>query len=155
MVGGLITTMDQVLESGATSETDRAIQNPGEISAMMTQASEEIQNELSSQGEKLRNQLTNTFGFDDIQSQLSLGYQFSFAGNISGAISHVKMADSALENTISSLLRSGQELTLLSANNTLALDNNTRQILTALGSSLTDLGDEIREQRTGLIGMIE
>ena len=61
----------------------------------MTQASEDIQNGLASQGD---NQLSNTFDFNEIQSQLSLGYQFAFAGNTSGAISHVEMADEALEN---------------------------------------------------------
>jgi hypothetical protein len=54
---------------------------------MMTQASEGIQNELAGQRDKLTNQLVNTFGFNEIQSQLSLGYQFAFAGNTSGAIS--------------------------------------------------------------------
>ncbi|MGH9976640.1 MAG: hypothetical protein ACRD8Z_12530 [Nitrososphaeraceae archaeon] len=33
----------------STSTDDATIQDPGEISAMMTQASEDIQNELSSQ----------------------------------------------------------------------------------------------------------
>lgn len=143
------------IEETKASPTDNATQNPGEFSAMMTQASEEIQNELASQGDKLRDQLANTFGFNEIQSQLSLGYQFSFAGDISGAISQVEMADSALEDTISSLFRTGQELTSISKNNSLTLDNDTRKILTAVGSGLTDLGAEIREQRTSLVGMLE
>jgi hypothetical protein len=71
----------------STSTDDATIQDPREISAMMTQASEDLQNELSSQGNKLKNQLASTFGFNEIQSQLSLGYQFAFAGNTSEAIS--------------------------------------------------------------------
>jgi hypothetical protein len=137
------------------STTGTAIQDPGEISAMMTQAGEEIRNELASQGDKLGEQLANTFGFKEIQSQLSLGYQFSFAGNISEAISQAKRADSALEDTISSVFRTGQKLTSLSQNHSLTLDNDTRQILTTVGNGLTDLGTEIREQRTSLIGMLE
>jgi hypothetical protein len=152
---GLLMASIGTIEETKASPTDNATQNPGEFSAMMTQASEEIQNELASQGDKLRDQLANTFGFNEIQSQLSLGYQFSFAGDISGAISQVEMADSALEDTISSLFRTGQELTSISKNNSLTLDNDTRKILTAVGSGLTDLGAEIREQRTSLVGMLE
>jgi hypothetical protein len=99
--------------------------------------------------------LVNTFGFNEIQFQLSFGYQFAFAGNTSGAISHVKMADEALEKTIASVFCTGEEVTTLSQNNSLTLDNSTRQILSAVGSGLTDLGSEIRDQRSNLVGMLE
>ena len=156
VIGLLLTSLSTIGTAvGSTSTNDDTIQDPGEISAMMTQASENIQNELVSQGDKLNNQLANTFGFNEIQSQLSLGYQFAFAGNTSRAMSHVKMADEALQNTIASVFRTGEEVTRISQNNTLALDNSTRQILSAVGNSLTDLGSEIRDQRSNLIGMLE
>ena len=139
---------------GIAFASTTTIQDPGEISAMMSQANENIQNELTNQGERLKNQLVNTFGFNEIQSQLSLGYQFAFAGNTSGAISHVKMADRALENTIASVYRTAEEVTRVSQNNSLARDNGTRQILAAVGNSLTALGSEIRDERTNLIGML-
>jgi hypothetical protein len=151
----LVTVGTLGLSVASATATGPAIQDPGEISAMMTQASENIRNELQSQGEKLGNQLSTTFGFNEIQSQLSLGYQFAFSGNTSGAISHVKMADNALESTISSVFRTAEEITRISQNNSLTLDNGTRQILMAVGGSLSDLGGEIREQRTNLIGMLE
>jgi hypothetical protein len=156
VIGLLLTSIDTIGVAVASMSTnDTTIHDPGEISAMMTQASEDIQNELVSQGDKLNNQLASTFGFNEIQSQLSLGYQFAFAGNTSGAISHLEMADDALENTITSVFRTGEEVTRISQNNTLALDNSTRQILSAVGNSLTDLGSEIRDQRSNLIGMLE
>jgi hypothetical protein len=139
----------------STSTDDANIQDPREISAMMTQASEDIQNELSTQGNKLKNQLASTFGLNEIQSQLSLGYQFALAGNTSGAMSHVEMADEALEKTIASVFRTSEEVTRISQNNSLTLDNGTRNILSAVGSSLTDLGREIRDQRSNLVGMLE
>lgn len=71
----------------STSTNDATIQDPRELSAIMTQASEGIQNELAGQRDKLTNQLVNTFGFNEIQSKLSVGYQFAFEGNTSGAIS--------------------------------------------------------------------
>jgi hypothetical protein len=148
-----VSTVGISVASGMTSEP--IPQSPGEISAMMTQASENIQNELDSQGEKLGNQLATTFGFNEIQSQLSLGYQFAFAGNTSGAISHVRLADDALQNTISTVFRTAEEITRISQNDSLVLDNGTRQILGAVGTSLTDLGGEIRNQRTSLIGMLD
>ena len=125
----------------STSTDDDTIQDP--------------QNELLSQGDKLKNQLASTFGFNEIQSQLSLGYQFAFAGNTSGSISHVEMADEALEKTIASVFRTAEEVTGISQNNSLTLDNDTRYILSAVGSSLTDLGSEIRDQRSNLVGMLE
>jgi hypothetical protein len=103
----------------------------------------------------MREHLTNIFGFNEIQSQLSLGYQFSFAGNISEAISQARRANNALEDTILSTFRTGQELTSLSQNRSLILDNDTRQILMTIGNGLTNLGTQIREQRTSLIGMLE
>ena len=155
-IGLMSTSVSTVGISVASGMTNGPIpQNPGEISAMMTQASENIQNELDSQGEKLGNQLATTFGFNEIQSQLSLGYQFAFAGNTSGAISHVRLADDALQNTISTVFRTAEEITRISQNGSLVLDNGTRQILGAVGTSLTDLGGEIRNQRTSLIGMLD
>src|SRR5687768_9621961 len=103
-IGLLLTSLGMTGDAAAaasSSSTDVTIQDPGEISAMMTQASEDIQNELTSQGDKLKNQLVSTFGFNEIQSQLSLGYQFAFGANTSGAISHVERADEALHRTIS------------------------------------------------------
>lgn len=87
-IGLLLTSIGTTgVAVASTSTNDATIQDPGEIIAMVTQASEDIQNELSSQGDKLNNQLASTFGFNEIQSQLSLGYQFAFAGNTSEAIS--------------------------------------------------------------------
>ena len=134
VIGLLLTSIVMTGNATASSTTtDATIEDPGEISAMMNQASEDIQNELTSQGDKLKNQLVSTFGFNEIQSQLSLGYQFAFAGNTSGAISHVERADEALGKTIASVFRTG-EVTMISQNNSLALDNGTRQILAAVGS---------------------
>jgi len=156
VIGLLLTSIVMTGNATASSTTtDATIEDPGEISAMMNQASEDIQNELTSQGDKLKNQLVSTFGFNEIQSQLSLGYQFAFAGNTSGAISHVERADEALEKTIASVFRTGEEVTMISQNNSLALDNGTRQILAAVGSGLTDLGGEISDQRNNIIGMFE
>ena len=152
----LLTSMGTLeIGTASTMGDDIPVQDPGEISSMMSQASDNIQNELASQGDKLKDQLATTFGFNDIQSQLSLGYQFAFTGNTSGAVSHAKMADEALEKTIASVFRSAEEVTRISQNNSLTLDNGTRQILSAVGSGLTDLGIEIRDQRTNLIGMLE
>jgi hypothetical protein len=146
-------SIETIRETNA-STTETAVQDPGELGAMMTQAGEEIRNELASQGLIMREHLTNILGFNEIQSQLSLGYQFSFAGNISGAVSQARKADNALEGAILSTFRTGQELTSLSQNRSLTLDNDTRQILMAVGNGLTDLGTQIREQRTSLIGML-
>lgn len=65
------------------------------------------------------------------------------------------MADEVSEKTIVSVFRTGVEVMRLSQNDSLTLDNSTRQILSAVGSGLTDLGSEIRDQRSNLVGMLE
>lgn len=71
------------------------------------------------------------------------------------AISHADMADEALEKPIASVFRTAGEVTRISQYNSVNLDNGTRHILSAVGSSLTDLGSEIRDQRSNLVGMLE
>ena len=58
---------------------------------------------------------------------------------------HVEMADEALEKTIASVFRTGEEVNRITQNNSSTRDNGTRQILTGVGSSHTDLGNEIRD----------
>lgn len=65
------------------------------------------------------------------------------------------MADEALEKAIASVFLSGEEVTRISQNNSLTLGNGTRQLLTAVGSGLIDHGNEIKDQRTSLIRMLE
>jgi hypothetical protein len=54
------------IATASTMRNDIPVQDPGEISTMMSQASDNIQNELASQGDKLKDQLATTFGFNDI-----------------------------------------------------------------------------------------
>ena len=52
-IGLLLTSIVMTGNAASSTTTDTTIQDPGEISAMMNQASEDIQNELTSQGDKL------------------------------------------------------------------------------------------------------
>lgn len=58
-IGLLLTSIVMTGNAASSTTTDTTIQDPGEISAMMNQASEDIQNELTSQGDKLKNQLVS------------------------------------------------------------------------------------------------
>jgi hypothetical protein len=51
----------------------------------------------------------------------------------------LQTAESALEDSIISLLRSGQQLISVSNNQTVTLENNTRNILNTFGESLSNL----------------
>lgn len=63
-IGLLLTLIGTIgVATASASTNDATIQDPGETSAMMTQASEGILNKLASQDDKLNNQLVNTFGF--------------------------------------------------------------------------------------------
>jgi hypothetical protein len=50
-IGLLLTSIVMTGNAAASTTTDATIEDPGEISAMMNQASEDIQNELTSQGD--------------------------------------------------------------------------------------------------------
>jgi hypothetical protein len=64
-------------------------------------------------------------------------------------LDQLETADNALEKSIISLLRSGQELMSMSGNQSLALDNNTRGIMNDFGQSISNLStsaDKIHSQ---------
>ena len=64
-------------------------------------------------------------------------------------LDHLETADSTLEASIISLLRSGQELISVSENQSVILDNNTRGIMKDIGQSISNLSvsaDQIHSQ---------
>jgi hypothetical protein len=62
-----------------------------------------------------------------------------FAGNKNEANVTLQSAESALEDSIISLLRSGQQLISVSKNQSIILEDNTRDILDTFGGSLSNL----------------
>jgi hypothetical protein len=104
---------------------------------------------LINQGQIIINSINDQFGFDNVQSNLSLAYQNSFTGDMQPALDHLETADSTLEASIISLLRSGQELISVSENQSVVLDNNTRGIMKDIGQSISNLSvsaDQIHSQ---------
>jgi cell division protein YceG involved in septum cleavage len=83
--------------------------DPAEVSIQITQAKDHIENELNNQGNILRNEIIEQFSFNDVQAQLSQGYQYFIAGNVSAGVTQVEMANEILENTNIAMLQSGQE----------------------------------------------
>ena len=125
-------------------------QEPEQISAQITQARDEIENELKKQGEIMTNAIKQQFGFEDVQSNLTQAYQDSFAGGIEFAKNQVRSADVALEDSVISLLKSGQQLISASQNESIVLDNNTRVILNDFGETLSNLSITTNELQSQL-----
>lgn len=120
-----------------------------QLNAQIIQARENIGNELINQGQIIINSINDQFGFDNVQSNLSLAYQNSFTGDVQPTLDHLETADSTLEASIISLLRSGQELISVSENQSVVLDNNTRGIMKDIGQSISNLSvsaDQIHSQ---------
>jgi hypothetical protein len=131
------------------SSSDTNTTDSQQLNAKITQAREEIENELRNQGQIIINSISDQFGFNSVQSNLSLAYQSSFAGNVQPTLDQLETADNALEKSIVSLLRSGQELISVSKNQSVVLDNNTRSIMNDIGQSISNLStsaDEIHSQ---------
>ena len=127
--------------------------DPQKYSAQINQAKEKIKNELINQGQIITNQIQKQSGFNNVQSNLTQAYQYSFMGNISAAASQLQPANKALDNSIRSLLRSGQELLAVSQNKSVVLDNNSRIILRDFGNSISNISvsmDDIRRNLTKL-----
>ena len=53
----------------------------------------------------LVNDMRNSFNIETVQSPLNLAYQYSFTGNISGAMSELQIATNALESLAINLAR--------------------------------------------------
>jgi hypothetical protein len=131
------------------SSSDTNTNDSQQLNVKITQAREEIENELRNQGQIIINSISDQFGFDNVQSNLSLAYQSSFAGDVQPTLDQLETADNALEKSIVSLLRSGQELISVSTNQSIVLDNNTRGIMNDFGQSISNLStsaDKIHSQ---------
>ena len=131
------------------SSSDTNTNDSQQLNAKITQAREEIENGLRNQGQIIINSISDQFGFDNVQSNLSLAYQSSFAGDVQPTLDQLETADNALEKSMVSLLRSGQELISMSKNQSAVLDNNTRSIMNEFGQSLSNLStsaDKIHSQ---------
>jgi hypothetical protein len=89
------------------AEADQEIEP---ISNQISQAGDDIENDLKKQGEIIWNKIKEQFGFENVQSNLTQAYEFSFAGDLKSANTILESAKSALEDSINSMLRSGQQL---------------------------------------------
>ena len=131
------------------SSSDTNTNDSQQLNAKITQARDKMENELRNQGQIIINSISDQFGFNNVQSNLSLAYQSSFAGDVQPTLDQLETADNALEKSIVSLLRSGQELVSVSKNQSVVLDNNTRSIMNDIGQSISNLStsaDEIHSQ---------
>jgi hypothetical protein len=153
IVGGILvvifaTSNNLVIRSLSSPEVEN--QEPEQISAQITQAREDIENELKKQGEIMTNAIKKQFGFENVQSNLSQAYQVSFTGELESAKNQVRSADSALEDSVISLLKSGQQLISASQNESIVLDNNSRAILNNFGETLSNLSITTNELQSQL-----
>jgi hypothetical protein len=132
------------------SSPEVASQEPEQISAQVAQAREDIENELKKQGKIMTNDIKKQFGFENVQSNLSQAYQNSFAGELESAKNQVRSADVALEDSVISLLKSGQQFISASQNQSIVLDDNTRVILHDFGETLSNLSITTNELQSQL-----
>jgi hypothetical protein len=123
----------------ALSGQEAPSQEPVQISNQITQAREDIENEVKKQGEIIGNEIREQFGFEDVQSNLTQAYQDSFSGDLNSTTVTLQSTESALEDSIISLLRSGQQLVSVSQNQSIILEDNTRDILNTFGEALSNL----------------
>jgi hypothetical protein len=153
IIGGilvLILVTSNNLLIGSLSSLEVENQEPEQISAQITQTRKDIENELKKQGEIMTDVIKQQFGFENVQSNMSQAYQDSFAGELESAKNQVRSADSALGDSVITLLKSGQQLISTSQNESIVLDNNTRIILNNFGETLSNLSIRTNELQSQL-----
>jgi hypothetical protein len=129
-----------------SSDSDSAEQ----FSAAITNARDQFEDELTTQGKILVDDMRNAFNIELVQSPLNLAYQYAFTGNISEAVSELQIASSELDSLIINLTRAGQQMAAISENKSLVADNSTRQMMAGLGDALTQLGVSANELKQNL-----
>lgn len=118
--------------------------------AAITNARDQFEDELMTQGIMLVDDMRNAFNIDSVQSPLNLAYQYAFTGNISEAKSELQIASGELDSLIINLTRAGQQMTAISENRSLTADNSTREMMAGLGDALTQLGVSVNELKQNL-----
>ena len=121
-----------------------------QFSAAITNARDQFENELTTQGKMLVDDMRNAFNIESVQSPLNLAYQYTFTGNISEAKSELLIASSELDSLAINLTRAGQQMAAISENRSLITDNSTRQMIAGLGDALTQLGVSTNELKQNL-----
>ena len=121
-----------------------------QFSAAITNARDQFENELTTQGKMLVDDMRNAFNIESVQSPLNLDYQYTFTGNISEAKSELQIASSELDSLAINLTRAGQQMAAISENRSLITDNSTRQMIAGLGDALTQLGVSANELKQNL-----
>jgi len=121
-----------------------------QFSAAITNARDQFEAELTTQGKMLVDDMRNAFNIESVQSPLNLAYQYAFTGNISEAKSELQIASSELDSLAINLTRAGQHMTAISENRSLIADNSTRQMIAGLGDALTQLGISTNELKQNL-----
>jgi hypothetical protein len=71
------------------ASSDTATNDSQQLNANIIQAREEIETELRNQGQIIINSISDQFGFDNAQSNLSLAYQSSFAGDVQPTLDRI------------------------------------------------------------------
>ena len=121
-----------------------------QFSTAITNARDQFEDELMTQGKMLVDDMGNAFNIESVQSPLSLAYQYAFTGNISEAKSELQIASSELDSLVINLTRAGQQMAAISENRSLTADNSTRQMMAGLGDALTQLGVSANELKQNL-----
>jgi len=112
-------------------------QESGRAADQIIQAKDDIERGKR-QGEIISNEIRQQFGLENAQSKLTQAYQSSFSGDLSSASVLLQSSESALKDSIISLLRSGQQLISVSQNQSFTLNDDSRDILNTFGGSLSN-----------------
>ena len=90
-------------------DQEAAGQDTKTISNQIIQARDEIENEIK-KGEITGDEIKEQFGFENVQSNITQAYQFSFSGDFNPPNTTLQSAERALKDSTVFMLSSGQQL---------------------------------------------
>src|SRR4030095_2954180 len=92
----LYTFMPSLATTAPGSDSDGTEQ----FSAAITNARDQFEDELTTRGKVLVDDMTNAFNIESVQSPLNLAYQYAFTGNLTEAKSQLQLASSELDSLV-------------------------------------------------------
>ncbi len=116
----------------------------------ITQGWDDIENEVKKQREIIGNEIKEQFEFENEQSNLTLTYQLSFSVDLTSANAILQSAENTLEDSAISMLNSGQQLIRVFLNQSILLDDDTRDILNTLRGSLSNLSATVSQIQSSM-----
>ena len=125
-------------KSQTTSSND-----PEQILKEFQTQKDAIQEDIQVNFDELINEVQKQLNFSSVDEHLSLSSQHLLNERISEALSELEIAKEEWQNSSLTIIDEGNDFILIAKNNSISMENSTREILEHFGNILVDLGTKV------------